>query len=456
MLTVAYIASLSGTPALAEYGMSSISFYALAIVLLLVPTSLVAAELATGWPETGGVYAWAREAFGDRIGFMTVWLQWSSVVISMPAIMSVITVNAAYIFDPDLGNNRLFVFVVIVAVIWCMTLVATRGVRESAWITNAAVVAGIVVPGVVLSVVGLLYVLQGRPNQMTGAGRQLLPELGNVHTLVLASTAFLIFAGVEQSAAHARDVARPSRDFPRAILLATIIVLALIVPATLAISAVVPAKQLSLVGGLSEAFTAMFAVYDLQWMARVMAVLIVAGLVVQIQVLFNGPIRGVVEAGRRGALPRSLCVTNRHEMPTRMIVLQAALGTLLSGLFLLLPSVNGVYWIFTALQTQLVLLMYVLMYATVVQLRRRQPQTPRPFRVPGGAPGLVVATGVGAVACVAVVVINLLPPAQLDEPSESALYAGGMVVGMVLSCVIPLWLGRRRATAGIASPPLTT
>jgi amino acid transporter len=450
MLTVAYIASLSGTPALAEYGMASMFFYAIAIVLLLVPTSLVAAELATGWPETGGVYAWAREAFGERIGFMTVWLQWSSVVISMPAIMSVVTVNAAYIFDADLGNNRWFVFAVIVIVMWCMTAVAARGVKESAWITNAAVVIGIVVPGVVLSVLGLLYVLQGHPDQMTGAGRELLPELGDLHTLVLASTAFLVFAGVEQSAAHAGDVARPGRDYPRAILLATLIVLALIVPATLAIAVVVPAKQLSLVGGLSEAFTAMFAVYDLQWMARVMAVLIVGGLVVQIQVLFNGPIRGVVAAGRRGVLPRSLCVTNRHEMPTRMLVVQAALGTLLAGLFLMLPSVNGVYWIFTALQTQLVLLMYVLMYATVVQLRRIQPGTPRAFRVPGGPVGLGVATGVGALACVAVVVINLLPPAQLDEPSETVIYAGGLIAGMAASCVIPLWLGRRRRQIAVA------
>ena len=130
-----------------------------------------------------------------------------------------------------------------------------------------------------------------------------------------------------------------------------------------------------------------------------------------------------------------------------MLVLQAALGTLLAGLFLMLPSVNGVYWIFTALQTQLVLLMYVLMYATVVQLRRTQPQTPRAFRVPGGSVGLIVATGVGAVACVAVVVINLLPPAQLDEPGETVIYAGGLIGGMAASCVLPLWLGRRGRVA---------
>ena len=127
-----------------------------------------------------------------------------------------------------------------------------------------------------------------------------------------------------------------------------------------------------------------------------------------------------------------------------MLIVQAAVGTALSGLFLLLPTVNGVYWIFTALQTQLVLLMYILMYATVLQLRRTQPQVPRAFRVPGGRPGLVIATGAGALACVAVVVITLLPPAQLDEPRETLFYAGGLTAGMVVSCAVPLFLGRRR------------
>ena len=70
--------------------------------------------------------------------------------------------------------------------------------------------------------------------------------------------------------------------------------------------------------------------------------------------------------------------------------------------------------------------------------------------MPGGPVGLIVATGVGALACVAVVVINLLPPAQLDEPGESMIYAGGLVVGMVVSCIVPLWLGRRRRVAAIA------
>ncbi len=443
MLSVAYIASLSGTPALAEYGFTSLFFYAVAIVFLLVPTALVAAELATGWPRTGGVYAWATVAFGDRVGFTTVWLQWFAGVIAMPAIMSVITVNASYIIDPQLGSNQVFLFVVIVLAIWTMTLVALQGVRESAWLTNGGVILGIVVPGLVLGVVGLIYVLQGKPSQITFQAGDLIPDLTNVQTLVLASSAFLVFAGAEQSAAHAGDVARPGRDFPRAILLATVIVLVLIVPTTLAIAAVVPTKQLSLIGGLSQAFAAMLGVYDLQWLVRVMAALIVGGLLIQVQALFAGPVRGVLAAGQRGSLPRALCSTNAAGMPVRLLLLQAGVGTALASLFLLLPSANSVFWVFTALQTQLLLVMYVLMYATAIRLRRRHPETKRAFMIPGGLPGVLIVACVGALACIAVIVINLFPPAQLAGAGESVVYSTGMVVAIIVICLIPIGLSRR-------------
>jgi glutamate:GABA antiporter len=454
MLSVAYIASLSGTPALAEYGFTSLFFYGVAILFLLIPTALVAAELATGWPRTGGIYAWAAVAFGERFGFMTVWLQWFAGVIAMPAIMSVITVNASYIVDPDLGSNKVFLFTVIVVTIWLMTVVALRGPRDSARLTNIAVLGGIVVPGLLLGIIGLIYVLQGKPSQLHFQAGDLVPDLGNVHTLVLASSAFLIFAGVEQSAAHAGDVRRPGRDFPRAILLATLIVLAIIVPATLAIAAVVPAKQLSLVGGLSQAFAHMLGVYDLQWLVRVIAALIVGGLLIQVQALFAGPVRGVAAAGQNGALPATMSRVNPAGMPTKLLVVQASVGTVLASLFLLLPSANGVFWIFTALQTQLILVMYVLMYATAITLRWRHPHVERAFKIPGGIAGVIAVGGVGVLACLTVIALNLLPPAQIADAGEHGLYTYGMVLGVVGTCVIPLglfaWTRRRarRATTG--------
>ena len=63
MINIVAIASLRDLPQMASYGIGSIFFYLLAALIFFFPVSLVAAELATAWPERGGVYVWVKEAF---------------------------------------------------------------------------------------------------------------------------------------------------------------------------------------------------------------------------------------------------------------------------------------------------------------------------------------------------------------------------------------------------------
>ena len=68
MLNVSIMASLRNLPLVAEYGYSAIFFFLIVGIAFLIPVSLVSAELATGWPKSGGIYIWVREAFGDFWG----------------------------------------------------------------------------------------------------------------------------------------------------------------------------------------------------------------------------------------------------------------------------------------------------------------------------------------------------------------------------------------------------
>ena len=58
-MTVSAVASIRNTPSMAVYGLACIFLYALPAIVFLMPTSLVAAELASGWD--GGVYNWVRQ-----------------------------------------------------------------------------------------------------------------------------------------------------------------------------------------------------------------------------------------------------------------------------------------------------------------------------------------------------------------------------------------------------------
>ena len=81
------VVSLRGLPAQAEYGLVSIFYYVFAAVVFLIPTALVAAELASTFPKQGGVFRWVGEAFGPRWGFAAVYWQWQAWVLWLPAVL---------------------------------------------------------------------------------------------------------------------------------------------------------------------------------------------------------------------------------------------------------------------------------------------------------------------------------------------------------------------------------
>ena len=108
MINVIAVDSIRTLPFSAAYGYSLVFFYILAALLFFIPTALVAAELGTGWPTTGGVYVWVREAFGKKWSLVVIWLNWIYNVVWYPTIIALIAGTAAYFFDPSLSDNKLY------------------------------------------------------------------------------------------------------------------------------------------------------------------------------------------------------------------------------------------------------------------------------------------------------------------------------------------------------------
>lgn len=114
IMNVTAVVSLRGLPAEAEYGLSSAFYYLFAAVVFLIPTSLVAAELAAMFQDKqGGVFRWVGEAFGKRLGFVAIWLQWVQSTIWYPTVLTFGAVAIAFIglnpsADMTLASNKLY------------------------------------------------------------------------------------------------------------------------------------------------------------------------------------------------------------------------------------------------------------------------------------------------------------------------------------------------------------
>ena len=89
IMNVTAVVSLRGLPAEAVYGMSSAFYYLFAAIVFLIPTSLVAAELAAMFQDKqGGVFRWVGEAYGKRLGFLAIWVQWIESTIWYPTVLT--------------------------------------------------------------------------------------------------------------------------------------------------------------------------------------------------------------------------------------------------------------------------------------------------------------------------------------------------------------------------------
>ena len=106
MMTVGSVGYLGSAPATSVLGLASVFLYVLPAFLFLLPVSLVAAELASGWP--GGVYNWVREGVSAPMGLLAVWCEFAQTIFYYPALLAFVGSTLAYVIDPSLAGNGVY------------------------------------------------------------------------------------------------------------------------------------------------------------------------------------------------------------------------------------------------------------------------------------------------------------------------------------------------------------
>ena len=302
MINVSAIVSLRGMPAESTYGLSSVFYYIFAAVFFLVPVSLVAAELTTGWPQKGGVYRWVGEAFGKKWGFLAIWLQWIESTIWFPTVLTFAAVSLAFMgpgqrWDEALAANKWYVLIVVLCVYWAATLLNLRGMKTSAGVTKWGTIIGTIIPGAILILLGLGYWAGGNPILLDMSWDKLVPDMSNFNNLVLAASIFLFYAGMEMSAVHVKDVNNPGRNYPLAILISAIITVLIFVLGTLAIGFIIPNSQINLVQSLLITYDSYFSFFGLGWMNWILALALAVGVLAQVTAWVGRPFKRPVPGG---------------------------------------------------------------------------------------------------------------------------------------------------------------
>ena len=441
MINVIAVDSLRTLPITAKLGLSLVSYYMVAAFAFFIPVALVAAELATAYPNTGGIYIWVREAFGRRAAFITIWLQWIYNVVWYPTILAFIAATLAYLFAPELANNRYYLWVTVVGLFWLFTLLNCFGMRVSSLISILGATLGTILPMAGITILGIIWIMQGRPIQITHATAW-LPDFSSLGNLSLFSAVLFGLLGMEMSAIHAEEVKNPQRDYPRALAYSTIIIFSTLVLGSLAIVIVVPNDALSVVSGFIDAYAIFFNAYNMPWMTVLTAGLIILGGVSCLAAWIIGPTKGLLISAHDGCLPKQFSHMNRHGAPTVILMTQGVIFTLLSTVIIFVDSINAAYWILSDMCAQLALLAYIFMFAAAIKLRYSRPDQHRAYRIPGGNWGMWMVAGAGLLCCFVTIMIGFVPPTQIPI-DNIAFFESFLVGGMILFVLVPWCLAKK-------------
>ncbi len=436
VMNITAVVSLRGLASEAVYGLSSAFYYLFAAIVFLIPTALVAAELAAMFSnKQGGVFRWVGEAFGARTGFLAIWLQWIESTIWYPTVLTFGAVSLAFIgmdqqSDMSLASNKTFTLIVVLAIYWCATFIAMKGLNWVGKISKWGGIIGTIIPAGLLIALAIVYLAKGGENHLD-LSQSFFPDLTKLDNIVLASSIFLFYAGMEMMGIHVMEVDNPKRNYPKAIIIGSMMTVAIFILGTFAVSVIIPAKDINLTQSLLISFDNYLSFLHLSWASPVIAVALMFGVFAGVLTWVAGPSKGIFAVGRAGYLPPLFQRANKVGVQRNILLIQGGIVTLLSLLFVVMPSVQSFYQILSQLTVLLYLIMYMLMFAAAIVLRYRMPDIERPFKLGRGNGLMWILGGLGFLGSLLAFVLSFIPPSQISTGS-STVWFGVLILGCVV------------------------
>ncbi len=438
LLIVSAMDSIRNFPASALFGSTLIFFFIFSAIVFLLPTALVSAELSATFPEKGGVYHWVYTAFGERWAMLAIWLQWVNTLVWYPTILSFIAGTAAYLVDPALAQNKAYLISCILIIFWGLTLINLRGIHVSARVNSICVTIGTIFPMLFLITLGGVWVFSGKPLQIDINTHTLFPSLTNTTNWIALIAIMASFLGMELSGVHVNDIREPQRNFPKAVLVASLFILLTMMFGSLTIALVLPESSINLIAGVMQVFSNFFESFGMKPLIPVLTVLIVIGSIGGMTNWLIAPAKGLLHAAEFGYMPQFFSRKNKTGAASKILVAQAVMVSIFCLLFFLIPSVNGFYWFLTALSTELYMVMYILMFLAALRLHYKYVNRPKVFKIPGRHVGMWIACLVGLFGCGATISVSFLPPTLVDIGSSTKYLM--MIIGGNIALVSPVLL----------------
>lgn len=425
-LFVVAVVNINNVPVIAASGPVTVWMWALALALFFLPQGLAVIELSHRYPHEGGVYLWTKEIFGDFHGFMSGWCYWTNNMFYIPTLVLCVVGVSVFMGGPAwyaLGDDRRYVLLMGIAVLWTLTAISILGLNVAKWLNNVGGI-GSVMAGLVLVALAIA-VSRSQGLSLHASDFRLSTfdwRLAGSFAVVCNS-----LTGLELASVMGDEIKDPRRTVPRAVISGGIIAGALYVAVTLAVLLAMPAKEIGAVQGIMQAADRMARTVGAASIVAVLALILTVAIAGTTAAWVAGSARIPFVAGLDDYLPTALGRLHpRFATPYVALVLQGVVSCAVLAMGFVGSTVQEGYRILLLLAIVVQLIPFLYMFLALLRLAARVD-----FRRVRYSRGTLLAAGtIGAVVTVLGTVVAFVPPGH-GEPAwvfETKMVAGTLLL----------------------------
>lgn len=410
----------------ARLGAPSVTLWVLACLLFFIPLAAVLAELSSRHPEQGGIYAWARRAFGPAHGFVCGWCMWINNLFYFPALL---LFGGANLLVPlgaggsAIADSRFYSVTFVLGFLWSTTFINIVGFSAGKWLQHLGAIATWIPAAILIAAGALAFAMFGSATSF--APSELWPRDNFMDTMSLWSSLCFAFSGFEISSMVGQEVDNPRKTIPRSIVLSGVAITVIYILSSASVLVAVPAGELAERSGIADAVELVGSRLGLAGLGALIGLLLFVGSIGGVSSWIAGAARVPFAAGVDAVMPAAFARLHpKYRTPHVALIVQAVATTLLFLVSVFLSigggetTIQEAYDIMVNLTILVYFLPYLYLFASFIRLRSldaSMPSDESTILLPGGSIGAWAIAGCGLLATVIAMGLVFVPPTGTEN-----------------------------------------
>jgi len=373
LLNVTAIIGIRHIALAASGGNTSIVLWIAALVLFFIPQAFAVVELTTRLPGEGGIYLWSKKAFGEFHGFLSGWCYWTSNLVYFPTLLVFIAGISVFVLGDGyqaLGENKTYVLIFSLLVLWIAMVFNIIGLKLGRWINNIGGI-GLWIAGTLLIISGIIAIVKfgiANPMPVNSFFRNII----TFDKLSFWAAICFGFAGLELASVLAEEIKNPRKVIPKATIYSGTIITIVYLLGTFSLLVILPTTEINIITGFIQGIAAIGTKLGFGWISQILALFITLGGIGGLMAWFTGAARMPFVAGVDKYLPKAFeKVHPKFGSPHIAIIVQGIFATAFVLMSFIGTSVREAYLILFFTSALVYFLPYIYLFAAYIVLRRK-------------------------------------------------------------------------------------